>query len=323
VSGATYVVTTTESGDSGVQESAERWIDLMRTYHCEMGLQRPTPPQVRWRVSRQRTATYQLVTCTSSVINSERTALQIRRDPSDEYRLVVATRGNIGLRQDGVEVTLRPGSAMLVDVNSPFEYLIRPGTEQLVLNIPRREVDERLNRSAPAAEMIDLTRGLGRVVRDLLIGLWAEREHLSGTQFDAACDRLVELVCMAALGDNRVGSPDQMDAVESAVRRYVRDHAADPQLSGRDVAHALGWSLRQVQLVLQRAGTTPSELIREERLRLARERLTNPVYRDLTIGSLAGLCGFSSNRAFSTAFRQRYGMTPREFRGGALQQPAS
>ncbi|MCX4791607.1 helix-turn-helix domain-containing protein [Streptomyces sp. NBC_01221] len=85
-------------------------------------------------------------------------------------------------------------------------------------------------------------------------------------------------------------------------------------MTGVTVAQALGWSLRQVQLALQHAGTTPRELIREERLRLVRDRLRAPAYRHMTITELAYASGFSSSSALSTAFRQRFGVCPREMR---------
>ncbi|WP_269769188.1 helix-turn-helix domain-containing protein [Nocardiopsis gilva] len=82
------------------------------------------------------------------------------------------------------------------------------------------------------------------------------------------------------------------------------------------MARSLGWSLRQVQVALQQAGTTPSELIREERLRLVRDRLRSPAYRHMSITELAYATGFSSASALSTAFKRRFGITPREARNG-------
>jgi AraC-like DNA-binding protein len=67
---------------------------------------------------------------------------------------------------------------------------------------------------------------------------------------------------------------------------------------------------------MQQAGTTPRDLIREERLALVHERLRSPAH--LVIGELAHSCGFSSNSVLSAAFRQRYGVSPREFRAQYL-----
>lgn len=61
-------------------------------------------------------------------------------------------------------------------------------------------------------------------------------------------------------------------------------------------------------------GTTPRELIREERLRLVRDRLLCAECEHMTITDLAYSAGFSSASALSTAFRRRYGASPREMR---------
>ncbi|MET4921829.1 helix-turn-helix domain-containing protein [Streptomyces sp. PSRA5] len=161
---------------------------------------------------------------------------------------------------------------------------------------------------------LDLTSGLGRVVGDMLTGLHEERDTLTSGQFDAVTDRLVELLCMLAAGDDRPTAPGHLTDVERVVRRYIREQATDPDVTGATMAQALGWSLRQVQLALQHAGTTPRELIREERLRLVRDRLRAPTYRHMTITELAYASGFSSSSALSTAFRQRFGVSPREMR---------
>lgn len=136
----------------------------------------------------------------------------------------------------------------------------------------------------------------------MLTGLHEEREHLTDPEFNAVSDRVVELVCMLTAGDDRPDAPGQLGEVEAMVRRYVRDHVADPHLTGTAVAHALGWSLRQIQLALQKAGTTPRELIREERLRLVRDRLLCAECDHMTITDLAYSVGFSSASALSTAF---------------------
>ncbi|WP_332459819.1 helix-turn-helix transcriptional regulator [Nocardiopsis gilva] len=127
---------------------------------------------------------------------------------------------------------------------------------------------------------------------------------------------MVELLCMLAMGDDRPDAPRQLADVEDAVRRHIREHAADPGLNCAAMARSLGWSLRQVQVALQQAGTTPSELIREERLRLVRDRLRSPAYRHMSITELAYATGFSSASALSTAFKRRFGITPREARNG-------
>ncbi|MGW1004757.1 helix-turn-helix domain-containing protein [Streptomyces sp. NPDC002520] len=55
---------------------------------------------------------------------------------------------------------------------------------------------------------------------------------------------------------------------------------------------------------------------------LARTRLSGPGWAGQSIAEIAHACGFGSHASFSTAFRQEFGMTPREARHRALPPPA-
>ncbi|MDL4819661.1 helix-turn-helix domain-containing protein [Actinomadura opuntiae] len=276
---------------------------------------------------------YQLALRRSDQLGCVRTAGQVRRERADGYRFLLPLDGELTLAQDGREARLRPGTGGLVTLAAPFRVGVVPRPAALrgvrpsgaggparafVMTIPAREMDRRLRRPSPVATGLDLSAGLGRVVADMVRAVGEERRALSAPQFDAACDRITELLCVIVAGRQRPpAAPGHLAEVEAVVRRYVREHATDPGLTGAAMAQDLGWSLRQVQLALQHAGTTPRELIREERLRLVRDRLRNPQDRDVTITDLAHATGFSSASALSTAFRRRYGVSPRELRHAA------
>ncbi|MGI5326393.1 helix-turn-helix domain-containing protein [Actinomadura nitritigenes] len=276
---------------------------------------------------------YQLVLRWSEQIDCVRTAGQARRERADGYRFLLPLDGELTLVQAGREARLRPGTGGLVTLAEPFRIGIASGhgpaarprdgsrrdgsARAFVMTIPAREMDRRLRRPSPVATGLDLSAGLGRVVADMVRAVGEERRALSAAQFDAACDRITELLCVIVAGGQRPAAPGHLAEVEAVVRRYVREHATEPGLTGAAVAQDLGWSLRQVQLALQHAGTTPRELIREERLRLVRDRLRNPQDRDVTITDLAHAAGFSSASALSTAFRRRFGVSPRELRHAA------
>ncbi|SFB05176.1 AraC-type DNA-binding protein [Amycolatopsis marina] len=295
-------------------ERADYWSELINSFHCPMTAEFDHRRDFHGEVACRRTDSYQLVEWTADEARYRRTIAQIRRNTDEDYRLVLPVAGQIALRQYDLGSRLPPGTAGLMTMSEPFEFTQYGGTHAYVMTIPRREVDHRLHRSAPVAGRFDLSTGLGRVVAGLALGLFQESETLTLRQFDAVADRLVELLCMLIIGDVRLTAPTHLTELEAAVRFYVREHAADAHLNGRTVAHALGWSLRQVQLALQHAGTTPRELIREERLQLARERLRNPAYHHWTVTEVARRSGFSSLSAFSNSFRQRFGVRPRQAR---------
>ncbi|GAA4240625.1 hypothetical protein GCM10022254_66040 [Actinomadura meridiana] len=245
------------------------------------------------------------------------------RGSAAAYRFLLPLHGEmLMLGGDAAEARLRPGTGGLISPAAPVRVVPRRPARALVLTIPAHEVDGRLPRvtppAPPLAADLDLSSGLGRVVADMVRAVGEERESLTERQFEAACDRITELLCIVvadgAAGGERPPARDHLAEVETVVRRHVRAHATDPGLTGTAMAQDLGWSLRQIQLALQRAGTTPRELIREERLRVVRDRLRNPFDVNVTITDLAHATGFSSASALSHAFRRRFGVSPRELR---------
>lgn len=300
-------------GDVAPRERAEFWSDHVSSVHCRMDLSFPEDGPFQGGTIQQRTDTYQLAMCWSDQLGYVRTPNQARQDPDEDYRFVLMLSGSAVHHQDGEAAQMMPGSAGLIPVSGPYETLY-DRYKGLCMTIPAREVDGLLNRKSPLTAGLDLTSGLGRVVGGMMTRLHEERDTLTCGEFDAVSDRIVELLCMLVIGDDRPDAPGHLAEVEATVRRYVRDHASNPNLNGEAMARALGWSLRQVQVALQRVGTTPRELIRDERLRLVRGRLENPAYRHMTITDLAYASGFTSSSALSTAFRRRFGVSPRELR---------
>lgn len=310
-----YVLESSTTGEIAPHEQTDFWHEHVASYHCRLEHRFPRADAFEGGTESQRSERYHLIDFWSEAIEYTRTAHQVRSDPDQDYRLLMPLEGRMLVRQAGQQTSLERGAAGIIGLGEPFQLLHDGPARALILALPAREVDDPLNRTSPLSAGFDLTTGLGRVIGDMVTGLHQERAELTGRHFDAVCDRVAGLVCMLAEGDDRPEVPGHLAEVERMVRRHVRQVASDPELTGAAVAHALGWSLRQVQLALQQAGTTPRDLIREERLRLGHERLRSPSLRHLSVTEIAGASGFSSPSSFSTAYRRRYGMTPRESRG--------
>jgi len=312
-----YVVESLRTGEVEARERTDFWSERVASFQTRMDFRYARSETFRGEMTRQRSDTYQLVTWQCDKIEYVRTPGQVRQEPDEDYRFVLPLSGELVLRQDGQEVRLSPGAGSLMTLGAPFQLLHDSRLRGVIMSIPAKEIDGPLSLRTPLAAGLDLTKGLGRVVNSMVRSLGDERAHLTTTQFNAVSDRIVELLCMLAVDDDRPDAPGHLREVEAMVRRYVRDHAADPGLTGTSMARALGWSLRQIQLALQQVGTTPRDLIREERLRLVRDRLQCGDCDHMTITDLAYACGFSSASTLSTAFRLRFGVSPRELRHGS------
>jgi AraC-like DNA-binding protein len=107
-----------------------------------------------------------------------------------------------------------------------------------------------------------------------------------------------------------------MEAPPRGVARvtYLRDwletnHGID--ISTCDMARELNVSVRQLQYaVLAETGLTPSELLRETRLRHARELLLAGDRETTSVSSVALTCGFAHLGRFSATYASRFGEAP-------------
>ncbi|MBF6196273.1 AraC family transcriptional regulator [Nocardia sp. CDC186] len=308
----TVETSTTQGVEPG--ERADYWAELITSYHRRMAYDFPGGSDFNGRTKLCRTSKYQLVGWKSDGVSYVRTPNHVRDDSDDDFRLLLTFAGRTELWDDGGGAHLPHRAGRLVTLDRPIGLRHGHGTSGVLMTIPRHELEHRVDtEDSLFARPMDLTSGLGRVVTDMLTGLLEESDALDGYQFDAAASHIVDLLCMHARA-RKMTSIDHLDKLDAAIRHHVRAHATDPGLSTATIARSLGWSTRQIQLALRHSGTTPRELIREERLQLAYRRLSDPSFRHQSIAAIAGGLGFGSASAFSTIFRRRFGVSPRDIR---------
>jgi AraC-like DNA-binding protein len=102
------------------------------------------------------------------------------------------------------------------------------------------------------------------------------------------------------------------------IKKYVMDQLSEPKLSVREVAARHGVSVRYVQQLFDKSGTTFTRFVTEQRLLAVYHRLTNTLTRGATVTQIAAECGFGDISAFNRAFRRRFGATPSDVRADAL-----
>ncbi|WP_227980873.1 helix-turn-helix transcriptional regulator [Nocardia spumae] len=314
----------------------EEWSELTNTFvPMEHRYLRPA----RWRseLTVQQNSRYSLLRWDEPDGRiADRTRGNVARVPADDfYWLVVPDRSVFGVRwadptapttvagrHDGRIGTARDGAIRVADGRGMLmgldqECRLRPGAAAYAMQLPRAEIEHALPATGPMRRVLDLDSGLGRVVDSMMRSAHAEQDRLGELEFNAICERLGELVCLLLTGDMRPHH-DHLTETAAAVRRYVRETVGTGDVRLPAVAHALGWSPRQLRLILQQCGTTYRDLRREESLRAARTMLERP---DPAIAEVAARCGFTVTW-FSAAFKQRFGETPREFRKRRLAELA-
>ena len=298
----------------GAADSVDAWREWCSGIHGTLQIS-VDDDTFRGRTARQRTDNYELVNWSSGAEVIMRSKRDISRDERGSYEILVPLVGSQHVGWDAADQQVAPGSLALLPIDSPFHLTHRSGASAVTLIVPARRLDDRMGRSEVGRRLRILgDTGLPRVCRDLLVSLHESRDDLSASQFDLICDRVVDLVGVALLGDPAMSVERGSDAVFSAVRRHIRENATDPDLSVRSMAAAVNWSPRYIQAALASHGTTATELIRTERLELARARLMSPGFADHNVAAVGASVGFGSASAFAAAFRKHFGVTPRDVR---------
>jgi CheY-like chemotaxis protein len=104
--------------------------------------------------------------------------------------------------------------------------------------------------------------------------------------------------------------PDAEVSLRAAMRLIGEELAGPPPLA--EVAARVGVSAHQLSNIFRsQLGTTVFAWIREERLRQARRMLADTA---LDVQQIASAVGFRGAGNFSTAFRERHGLTPSRYR---------
>ncbi len=100
-------------------------------------------------------------------------------------------------------------------------------------------------------------------------------------------------------------------------RQTIEARLSDPEVSLEDVAAAHRISPRYLQKLFKSADETFSHYILARRLERCRADLADPMCAQLSISQICFRWGFNGSAHFSRAFRDRYGMSPREHRRAA------
>lgn len=293
-------------------EGRELWTELLMTYESDFDCSFE-PKWVTGSAVRARTSRFQYVSWRCDATSYRRTSRHIAKDRDLSARLMVPRSGSLTVTHDEKTVVVHAGQAYPISMARPMTLSHGPDAEILALALDSEMIARRLYDVGAPAEPIDLRTGLGSSVHALLTSLIRESDVLAAHEFDAVADRLIDLFTLTQERVAADAAPGRLGEVACAARAYIQQNLGDRNLSVHHIAAALGWSPRQVQLALKHAGTTPNKLIKDERLSAAYAGVVAPGSR-YSITELATELGFATPSAFSTAFRERYGRSPRQLR---------
>lgn len=234
--------------------------------------------------------------------------------PEQALEFLFQEEGCAVIRQGGLSHAVQAGQWCALRRDVPFEIDTLGHSRQLAIAVPcsalpapRRGIDwwrqprsflrgpaQILHASAAACVMTgsSLTDG--------------EREQLGG--------QLAMLIEMTVRADEASPAIDVREGRRRAILEHIDRNLADTELGIGSIARAFGISSRTIHKLFEGEAQTAARLIWDRRLERCREEMADPAMASRSITEIAHLWGFSDSQHFSRAFKQRFGVTPRDYR---------
>ena len=166
--------------------------------------------------------------------------------------------------------------------------------------------------------------GLARIFSGLLRGTAQVLPEMRVDQLRPVELALTEFLA-AVLAETTDGQGPGTEAISPHLHRIsqtIETLLPDPDLSLRRLADKSGVSPRYIQKLFAAANDTFGHYLRTRRLERCRMDLGSPQCARLSISEICFRWGFNDSAHFSRAFRNQYGLSPREHRRAAHAESA-
>ncbi|MEB0055931.1 acetamidase/formamidase family protein [Variovorax sp. LG9.2] len=240
---------------------------------------------------------------------------------ADAVWLALHMGGDAALHHGQQTIELAPGDIVFGPAHAQADLDFRSNFRQFMVSMPGASLKTRLpGDHAFALGHLRGSAGLGRMFAGTLTALADAFDTLDDDDIAPVESALSEFIAtsMAARRDLALPASSAISSTRAAtVRRlcqYVDANLSDPSLTVAGVAAHEHLSERLVQKLFEGLGQTFTAYLRQSRLERCRADLANRQYGHLSISDICFRWGFNDPAHFSHSFRDRYGMSPRQYR---------
>lgn len=234
------------------------------------------------------------------------------------YLMRLVLSGRITAIQDGREVRLRSGDFTLCDASRPYRMFFREPSDLLIARIPRERLLQYMRRpEAMVSLRMPGDTGLSGLASRQLRELWRANEDF--VSHDAA-PRMMELTmhllasAYSTLPEARAEHGVLATAHRARIVELIERELGDPQLTPSKIAAELGMTSSYLHRVFSDDSETVARYILRRRLHECARALKDPLQANRSITAIAFALGFNSLSHFSRAFRERYDLSPSDYR---------
>ena len=237
--------------------------------------------------------------------------LPMRDDVLPRMKMTIVMQGTMHVESQGRLRTFNAGDAVLTDSSSSCRQNFIEPAELLTLCFMKETLDERgLRYEGHGIVAPDVTSPDVRAVIDLIAGVAAQKGTPSLELRRRQGDHFVDLLELFLQNPQRVRSSD---AAMFRATQFIERHLCAPDLTPARVAAAAHVSESHLdRLFRAKAGQSVMRYVLSHRLERAARSLMQKGLKHSRIGEIAHDCGFITHSHFSRAFKNRFGVTPKE-----------
>jgi AraC-like DNA-binding protein len=234
------------------------------------------------------------------------------------YCFLLQRSGSGLFQQYGHRSPLACGDVVLYEPACPWRYQSNDDGDVILLHVPARLLAENL----PGPERLcgrrlgcneGLTATVGAMAATLVTQL---RDGLDELSRQRAANHLLGMIasCYAPVLDLVSSSSAVMSGRLWRVKGFIEENLRNPKLSSAMVANEMKLSPRYLRMIFAASEEPILAYVMRRRLEECANQLADPRWRGHSITEIAFGWGFNSAPHFTRSFRERFGVSPRQYR---------
>ncbi len=248
-----------------------------------------------------------------------RSAQRLSTDPVDHYLVQLYLDGHSELRHTGKPNYVRAGDIVIHDLADQHLSTNSEEFSNLTCIVPRRLLAPLLD--APdnqSGHILNSNAALTAILAGQMKSLFQHNAELPEQSLSGVSSSLLTLISTAinaspnTVSADRVNEAHQLSAVVG-IKDLINAHLSNPELDVDFLSRHSGMSRSKLYRLFAPYGGVRT-YVQNLRLKTAVRMLRDPAHHHLKIYQVALACGFKSEAHFSRAFKDAYGISPRDAR---------
>lgn len=302
------------TGDYRRRERAAAWSNMLSQSHLAWHLTDRPDDDFSGSVAMRQFNGYRLIRCACDATRGERTVNEIAGTAEQALSLLYLRHGQEVITIEGQELVLQQGDLVLWDSARRMTFNVPRRLDKLTLMFPERALTALFpNACDYVGKVVSRGQGLSSILSDYLDAIEREMWEMSPDDLTAAMKPTMDLLATVLTMESKLAPRSIKSITLSRIKQYIIDNLDDETLNPQGIAAAIGITPRYLHLLFKDVGCTVSQWVKERRLERCKDDIISSLVNGRSITEIAYSRGFNHLSHFSRAFKQQFGLAPRDF----------